>query len=49
VGRVGEAEKELTTGLMVPGISKGYRHLFLFELALHHNAQGMPSGRAVKR
>ncbi|MGH7275138.1 MAG: tetratricopeptide repeat protein, partial [Nitrospiria bacterium] len=40
VGRVSEGEEQIKRGLAIPGISKGYQHLFLFELALHSRTRG---------
>lgn len=40
VGRADEAEEEFRRGLATPGISRGYRHLFLLELAQLYRARG---------
>jgi tetratricopeptide (TPR) repeat protein len=39
-GRPAESEDLLRQALAIPGISKGYRHLALFELAVAHAAAG---------
>ena len=40
IGRASEAEREFETGLNVPGIGNGYRHLLAYELAIHRKAGG---------
>lgn len=38
-GRLAEAEEQLTKGSSIQGISKGYKHILLFELARHQAAR----------
>lgn len=40
VGRVVDAEEQFRKGLAIPGIRNGYKHLLLFELALHQRTRG---------
>lgn len=40
VGRMGDAERELKTALMIPGISRAYQHLIHYELGGAHSIQG---------
>jgi tetratricopeptide (TPR) repeat protein len=40
VGRAADAERELETGLAIPGVGKGYRHLLALDLSFHREAAG---------